>query len=177
MLSSDWIKVIANWFSLKAQEAKYLGVFCLFDSILKSAREGAARQLTQPTKMLMAGRHLEFSSPGSSPHHLSYSYPGLSRGGGGSFGDEEASWKGFPMFWLEGHSSQMAQPETPSPDWLPDGNPVLEPLIETSPRRLLFESRQWVVLHPICQHWQSVWPHIAIRLSGLSTYEHLLREG
>lgn len=55
MLSSDWIKVIANWSYLKAEEAKYLGVFCVFDSILKSAREGAARQLTQPRRMLMAG--------------------------------------------------------------------------------------------------------------------------
>lgn len=57
MVRSDWIEVIANSSYLKAKEAKYLGVICVFDSIMKSAREGAARQLTQPRRMLMAGKH------------------------------------------------------------------------------------------------------------------------
>lgn len=180
MLSSDGIKVIANWSYLKAEEAKYLGVIlCLWFHLEKCQRRGS--QTAGPAQedahgWKTSGTQLSWLSSPPSILFLFWAIPG---GGGGAFGDEEASWKEFPMFCLTWRAQLTDGPTRNTFPWLwlPDGNSLLEPLIETSPRRLLFESRQWFVLHAICGYWQSVWPHISIRLSSLSTYEHLLREG
>lgn len=178
MLSSDGIKVIADWSYLKAEEAKYLGVILgLWFHLEKCQRRGS--QTAGPAQedahgWKTSGTQLSWLS---SPPSILFLFWAIG-GGKGSIWRWRSILEGVPHVLTWGAQLTDGPTRNTFPWlWLPDGNPLLEPLIETSPRRPLFESRQWFVLHAICRYWQSVWPHISFRLSSLSTYEHLLREG